>query len=211
MKGFVASPVIIIIIAILALGIVGYVALHKSPATAPQIVHQASPSAAIATPSASPIPSLKPSVQPAGVPLVDCVGPDGKHVSLTKNACDSFKKAWATPTPSPTATPQPEQASSNNTLSNGSCNPGGVTISLQANSGGLVGDAIIRVTVQSSPQCGSTYATDQILRQGSSSVSFSGLPPGTYNVFVTYHGNQYNGSFDVSSGGNTSKTVNVNN
>lgn len=32
-------------------------------------------------------------------PTIDCIGPDGKHLHTTREACDSFNAAWATPTP----------------------------------------------------------------------------------------------------------------
>jgi hypothetical protein len=60
-------------------------------------------------PQASVVPTLpkatstpKPSATASPNPTVDCVGPDGKHFSATKSQCDSFTKAWATPSPSPT-------------------------------------------------------------------------------------------------------------
>lgn len=164
-------------------------------------------------PIPTPVPTLtpKPPVASSQIPVIDCVGPDGKHARATKQDCDNLWKYWATPTPLPTATPAPQQVSSDNSSSNSGCNSGGVSVNIQPNSGSVVGDTIVRVTVRSSPQCNSGYSSDQILRNGASSATFSGLPPGTYNLFVTYHGNQYNESFDITAGNNTSKTVNVNN
>jgi hypothetical protein len=31
--------------------------------------------------------------------FIDCTGPDGKHLWVTKDECDSFNSSWATPTP----------------------------------------------------------------------------------------------------------------
>lgn len=43
----------------------------------------------------------------SAVTTVDCVGPDGKHLSVSQDVCNSFKNAWVTPTPtnSPTSVP----------------------------------------------------------------------------------------------------------
>lgn len=38
-------------------------------------------------------------------PTVDCVGPDGKHLYITEEACNSFNRAWYTPTPTPSPVP----------------------------------------------------------------------------------------------------------
>lgn len=35
-------------------------------------------------------------------PLVDCTGPDGKHLQVTKKECNDFNNSWAKPTPGPT-------------------------------------------------------------------------------------------------------------
>ena len=40
-------------------------------------------------------------------PTVDCIGPDGKHLKISQDACDTFNKAWATATPTSTPTPAP--------------------------------------------------------------------------------------------------------
>lgn len=40
-------------------------------------------------------------------PKVDCVGPDGNHLSVTQEECESFNSSWATPTPTSTLTPTP--------------------------------------------------------------------------------------------------------
>ena len=43
-------------------------------------------------------------VQTSTDPIIDCIGPDGKHLSVTQEQCNSFNSAWVTPTPSPTPT-----------------------------------------------------------------------------------------------------------
>lgn len=114
-----------------------------------------------------------------------------------------------TPTSTPTPSPTPTQTSSSN---NSSCNNGSANINIQPNNGSVVGDTLVRLTVKSNDQgCNANVSKEEILRNGQSSITFNDLTPATYNIFVGYHGNQYNESFTVSSGGNTSKTINVTN
>jgi hypothetical protein len=72
------------------------------PATPTQKITEATPTAIFAaTPSATPVAAV--TVMPKAI-TEDCVGPDGKHLSLTKTECDKFNSAWH---PNPTATPTP--------------------------------------------------------------------------------------------------------
>ncbi len=66
----------------------------------------------VASPSATMTPTT---YIPVGPPLIDCVGPDGKHLHITQKACDNFNNAWK-----PTATPVPQQSSSSSNSSNNS-------------------------------------------------------------------------------------------
>jgi hypothetical protein len=108
--GLVAVSVIIILI---AGGLITY--KYTPPKNNEPVMDSPSPEASVeesASPSASvsATPSVKPTTKPnstAAVGLVDCVGPDGKHIKLSQKDCDNFRKAWATPTPA-------AQSSSNN-------------------------------------------------------------------------------------------------
>lgn len=51
---------------------------------------------------------LSPTPTPSD-PMIDCVGPDGKHLNLTQKECDDFNNVWK---PTPTATPTPTDSSS---------------------------------------------------------------------------------------------------
>ena len=141
------------------------------------------------------------------------LGLDGKKFKTTKKVCDNLNKAWATPTPSPSpSTASSSSSSSNSASSSGNCSNGQVSISIQPNNGSVVGDTLIRVSVRSNDQgCNSGYSNETILRNGQSSLNLGGLTPATYNLFVSYHGVQYNESFTITSGGSASKTVNVSN
>ena len=66
-------------------------------------------------PTKRPVPTYNPS--PTQQPnkendLIDCIGPDGKHVFLTQKDCDTFNNAWNTATPSamPTQSATPSGA-----------------------------------------------------------------------------------------------------
>lgn len=45
--------------------------------------------------------ALQPTITPL-IPIIDCVGPDGKHLAnMTQEECNIFNNAWATNTPTP--------------------------------------------------------------------------------------------------------------
>lgn len=213
MKGFVSLPIIIVVLVLISVGAVGFVKFHPSNPT-PKVVEQASPSAQVASASASLSPTPSPSATPkvSVVPtaaLVDCVGPDGKHVSLTKTQCDSFQKAWATPTPSPSA-------STTSSSSSGGCsdyNLGGdlgtLTVSIQADNGSLSGDAAVTINHKyNCPGVDPGFPLIQVIRQGSTSTTFSGMRPGPFHIDVSYHGNSSGQDVGINSGSNsTSVTV----
>lgn len=212
-KGFVPLLVVIVIAAVvLVAGAVLFKTLPFSkPATSTPL-----PSATIVrtTPTSSPTPTASPkgptsTITP--VSMVDCVGPDGKHFQASKTQCASFQKAWSTPTPVSTATATSYNTSSGSSADNSACSVGQVSVSIQPNNGSIVGDALIRITVLQDSGCNSGYTNQQVLSQGTASLNFSGLPPATYNLFVTYHGNQTVDSFVITPGSNVSKTVSVSN
>lgn len=99
-KGF--APVVIIL-GIAAVVVTGFlIGRINNPGSLPSPTPSASVSATI---SPTPTNTVVPLSKASAMPLVDCVGPDGKKASLTQKACDDFKKAWIIPTPKPTATP----------------------------------------------------------------------------------------------------------
>ena len=69
------------------------------------------PTPTIAAPTDTPEPTDTPGVAKSyktyitTEPKIDCVGPDGKHLAMTQQQCDSFNSAWATPLPTVTPTP----------------------------------------------------------------------------------------------------------
>jgi hypothetical protein len=46
------------------------------------------------TPTSTIAPAYQPTFKTATDPLIDCIGPDGKHLQLTQKACDDFNAAW---------------------------------------------------------------------------------------------------------------------
>jgi len=219
-KGFTA-PIVLVLVLIALAGTAYVVKTHLKPSQ-PAPVATSSPSAEltasdsatpVATPSPTPSPSKTASSSVASVPMVDCVGPDGKHVQMTQTDCTSFNKAWAKPTPTPSISSSSSSSGSSSSASSdsGPCaGSGTLTISLNPDSGPVVGDALINVSVLSSG-CNASFHSQDILKQGNSSLSYSNLVPASYNVYVTYHGKQVNDSADVSAGSTTSKVVNVSN
>jgi len=87
-------------------------------ATRPPIATSVPTPTAIPSPTASPTPIIGIKQNIPKVPLIDCVGPDGKHMQVTQTVCDNFNKAWGYV---PTATPQPQ--TNDNTNSPSRSNP----------------------------------------------------------------------------------------
>jgi len=140
------------------------------------------------------------------VPLVDCVGPDGKHARLTKKACEDFNRSWSTPTPTAKPTSLP-------IVCNTSTDLGNLTITIVPESGqSLFGDASVNMTDGSGNCAGhdSRLPWLQIIRQGSDSMTYSGFRPGVFHVEVNYHGRNYGRDVNLNSG-NNSVTISVSN
>lgn len=74
------------------------------------------------SPTATPIPVKR--IVPIPSPtqaLIDCVGPDGKHLQLSQQDCDNFNSAWkSTPTPTQQSNTQSSDSSNNNAQSGAS-------------------------------------------------------------------------------------------
>lgn len=211
MRGFAALPLIIILVIVGIVGIGWYTFSTNQQA---KITVSPSPSPAVSpspSPTPSPIPTKTPVASPKAstAPLVDCVGPDGKHVSLTQKACDDFKKSWATPTPSPT----PTQTSSQSSGCNTSTDLANLTVNIQPQSGqSLVGDAAVTMSNGSGDCAGhdSRLPYIQVIKQGSTSITFPSFRPGKFHIDVGYHGNNYGSDVSLNSGDN-STTVTVSN
>ncbi len=143
--------------------------------------------------------------------MVDCVGPDGKHVSLTQKACDDFRKSWASPSPSPKPSQTTSQASSSGC--NTSTDLGNLTVNIQPQSGqSLSGDAGVTMSNGSGDCAGhdSRLPYIQIIRQGSTSITFPSFRPGKFHIQVGYHGNNSDQDVNINPGDN-SVTVTVSN
>lgn len=211
MRGFAALPLIVILV-IAGVASVGWYTFSTKQQT--KVTISPTPSLTISlTPSSEPTPTPTktptPSPKASVVPLVDCIGPDGRHVSLTQKACDDFKKSWATPT----LTTTPTQTSSQSSGCNTSTDLANLTVNIQPQSGqSLVGDAAVTMSDGSGDCAGhdSRLPYTQIIRQGSTSITFPSFRPGKFHIEVSYHGNNYGSDVSLNSGGN-STTVTVSN
>jgi hypothetical protein len=148
-----------------------------------------------AKPTLTGVPS--PKITP--VPLVDCLGPDGKKIKLSKKACDEYKKSWGIVDPTITPTPKP-------VVCNTSTDLGNLTVSIQPESGqSLVGDGYALLSNGSGSCAGydSRLPYGQVISQGSMSVKFPGYRPAKFHVKVTYHGKNYETDVDINPGENS--------
>ncbi len=210
-RGFIPLIAIIIFLALASVGTITYIKFNPGilpfntaldsdkPTPSPFVSPTASASATVA-------PTPSPVVKVSTVPLIDCLGPDKKHTMQTQANCDALNKLWASPSPSPLPS---AAASTTSSSSSSDCSVGQISVSISASNGSVVGDAVVEISPKSS-SCGS-FSSNKILSQGSSSVTFTGVPPGSYNLRVMYHGNYFSDSADLGSNGNTSKTVSVSN
>jgi len=211
MRGFAILPLIIILVIICISGAGLYA--YSANQTAEVIVASPSPSS---TDSPTPSPTSTQTATTTPVPistisLVNCVGPDGKTVRLTQKACDDFKKSWATPTPA--ATSKPTQTSTQSSGCNTSTDLGNLTVNIQPQSGqSLAGDAAVTMSNGSGDCAGqdSRLPYVQVIRQGSTSITFSSYRPGKFHVQVGYHGNNYDSDATINPGDN-SVTITVSN
>lgn len=185
----IALPIIILIAAVV-LGGVAFGIYKYSNSGSTEITPTPSPNIE-ASSSAMPTASVSASVKATTKPTVE----------PTPTATP---KATASPTPAPT------QEASNNNSNGGDCGGKELSLTIQPD-GPIQGDTLVRITGRSDSEgCGFGSSKEEILRQ-TGSINISGLTPATYNLFVTYHGKQYNEEFTIKKGENTSKTVNVTN
>ncbi len=213
MRGFAALPLIIILVIAGVVGVGWYTFSVKQQT---KVTVSASPSPIVSpSPSPTPVPTQTPVVVPSpkasNVPLIDCLGPDGKHAQATKQDCDNLWKYWATPAPSPS--PSPSQSSSQSSGCNTSTDLTNLIVNIQPKSGqSLVGDAAVTMSNGSGDCAGhdSRLPYIQIIRQGSTSITFPSFRPGKFHIQVGYHGNNYDSDVSLNSGDN-STTVTVSN
>lgn len=217
MRGFISLPLIIILIVVTVTGISWYMFSAKpefktSPSVNISLTPTPKPTATPPlTPTLLPTKTSTPSPQSSSLPLVDCTGPDGKLVKLTQKACNDFFKSWATPTPSPTPTIAASTQVSGCAAYNQGGDLGQLTVNIQPQSGqSLVGDAGVTISRKYSECTGVDpgFPLTQIIKQGSTSTSFSGMRPGPFHIEVLYHGKTLGQDVNISSGSNsTSVTV----
>lgn len=185
-RGFVAFPVLLAIIVLVVVVLAGPKVLKNSnllPTKAEVEEAVVVSETPVSTPNSSPAPS------PTSIPKIKVTStptpspkPTATQVSI--NPCDKFKPGDGLAT---------------------------ITVSLQASSGSVVGDAIVKI--KATGDCpgavpGGGQITD-IIRQGSSWTS-PGLTPGKFRIDVEYHGAGQGLDVDAVSGGN-SVTVTVSN
>ena len=206
----------VFVVAVIALGWEGYHVYNQgknnpslsSPFPQPTILQP--------TPTNTPIPTTAPllktnapkSSTSASQPLIDCIGPDGKHSQKTQADCNAFNNAWATPTP--TQTPSVTQTSSGCDSDTDLAN---LTVSIQPASGqSIVGDAGVTMSNGSGACAGSDSRLPytQVIHQGSPSVTYVSYRPGEFHIDVQYHSTTQ--GFDVSlHSGDNSLNVTVSN
>lgn len=204
-KGFI--PVIVIILITLIIG-GGVVYLRHNSTANPKIEVTPSPiNSPSPTPTPSPSASVTPTATTTSVRYVDCVGPDGKHVSLTQKDCDAFTKAWVKPTP----TPQTSSSTTQTTTGSGNCSLGTVNINVQPSNGDFVGQVLANISVSNNDQgCAGNDSKSGVWDYGVSSKSYQ-LLPATYKIEITYHGKTFSDNVTISGGSTVSKTITVSN
>lgn len=146
----------------------------------------------VPTESATSIPTISPTSKPTTKPKSTIVAtPTPKLTTVTtsvpQSACDKFKPADGLTT---------------------------ITLNLQASSGQIVGDTIVKIKPASS--CPGTLPSGwggeltEVIRQGTTSWTSPGMSPGNFRVDVNYHNSGQ--GFDVEgTSGNHPVTVTLNN
>ena len=119
---------VIIIALLLAATLAAGLYANKSSQTVPLKTANSELSVPTDLPTATPtdLPIPMPSVSTPSLqtnnsdPLIDCIGPDGKHLEVTQQECDSFNAAWGKVSLSPSPPPTPLLNNSSQTNSYGS-------------------------------------------------------------------------------------------
>ncbi|OGH23288.1 MAG: hypothetical protein A3F31_03655 [Candidatus Levybacteria bacterium RIFCSPHIGHO2_12_FULL_38_12] len=183
MRGFVALPVVIILVMVGIVGVGWYTLSNRQQA---KVEVSPSPSPYVSpTPSPTPTPTPKPTPKPT-------VKPTTKPIPI--------------PSPSPSPTPVPEAPKTG-------CaeyNPGGdlesLKVTIQPETGkSLVGDAGVKI-YRKYEECKGVdpgFPLTQIIKQGSTSTTFSGMRPGPFKIDVNYHGKTSTHDVGINSGENS--------
>lgn len=183
MRGFVALPVIIILVIAGVVGISWYTLSTHQQAKV-EIYPSPTPSVS-STPTPSPTPTLKPTLKPTAKPTV---------------------KPSPTPFPTPTPTPTPEAPKTGCAEYNPGGDLGSLKVTIQPESGkSLVGDAAVTI-YRKYPECKGVdpgFPLIQIIRQGSTDTTFSGMRPGPFKIDVGYHGKTSTHDVGINSGQNS--------
>lgn len=198
MRGFAVIPLIVILILVLAGGFFGYRFIANKEAIFSFVVVPSSTPSPTVSPISSPFfaPTPKPTIKPT------------PKIVVTPSTT-------ATPTLTPTFTPIPTQAPGAPKTGCALYNPGGdlgsLKVTIQPESGKqLVGDAGVTIS-RKYPECQGVdpgFPVIQIIRQGETSTTFSGMRPGPFHIEVGYHGHSNGYDVDINSGDN-STTVTV--
>ncbi len=196
MKGLAAIPVIAIVVIIGVVGYFGYKTFGNKEAIF----------SFVATPSETPTPT--PIVTPTPTPtLKPTVKP------IPKIVITSIPSATLSSTPSPSAiaTQLPGAPKSGCALYDLGGDLGTWKVTIQPESGKqLMGDAGVTIS-RKYPECPGVdpgFPVIQIIHQGETSTTFSGMRPGPFHIEVNYHGHSDGYDLDIHSGDN-STTVTV--
>lgn len=181
MRGFVALPLVIFLVVIGVVGIGWYtfsthqqVKIEVSPSPSPIISPTPTP-----TPKPTVKPTVKPTIKPSSTPSLN---------------------------PSPTPTPAPETPKTGCAEYNPGGDLGSLKVIIQPEAGkSLVGDAGVKI-YRKYEECKGVdpgFPLIQIIRQGSTDTTFSGMRPGPFKIDVNYHGKISTHDVGINSGENS--------
>lgn len=187
MRGFIAPPLVIILVIATTIGIGWYTfstrqqaKVEISPNTSPTISPTPSPSS---TPTLTPKPTVKPTLKPTAKP-----------------------SPTPSPSPSNTPTPAPEAPKTGCAEYNPGGDLGSLKVTIQPEAGkSLVGDAGVKIyrKYEGCKGVDPGFPLIQIIRQGSTDTTFSGMRPGPFKIDVNYHGKTSTHDVGINSGENS--------
>ncbi len=198
MKGFVDIPLIIVLVLVLVGGFFAYKYGIKGEATFSfETMPSITPSPTL-SPAPSPTPNLTPKPTVKAIPKV--------VVSPTPTIAPSF-----TPTSTPVATQLPGAPKTGCALYDPGGDLGSLKVIIQPESDKqIVGDTGVTIN-RKYPECQGVdpgFPVIQIIHQGETLTTFSGMRPGPFHIEVNYHGDSDGYDVDIHSGDN-STTVTV--
>lgn len=185
MRGFAALPIIILLVIASAAGIIWYTSSTKQQS---QQVALPSPTPIVSpTPTAALTPTPKVTLKPTTKPVI-------------------APSSTPTPSPSPTSAPAAEAPKTGCAEYNLGGDLGSLKVTIQPEGGkSLVGDAAVKI-YRKYEECKSVdpgFPLTQIIRQGSTDTTFSGMRPGPFKVDVNYHDRTTTHDAGINSGGNS--------